>query len=562
MSRFERSIKYALDKTSGKILEAEKFFDKTNNPYERRTEYHSDKLDLLCLECGQDLIISSSKFDRFHFKHKPNHDPCILSDGNLMPEEQDMFNKILIAKESERHIELKTKIGTLLREVDGVDTSTISIDDKFIIIGDEKRRPDVYCKYKDKELVFEIQLSNLSLRYILSRYEFYKKHKMYLIWILDNFDIHNQGVLEKDIKKLSEHENFFKLDEDSTSFKLECEYKFPFLTYENHLHSKWLKKSVALSELKFDSTIFQAYFYNFGDNNEKRELEQEIKNDEIKTHKKKILEELRLQQAEKTAHKIINTIKELREKDNSCYINIKNQIDNLNPFALEIFNSALDLKSKETPVIKWIKSAKSKDWKFLDFIITCKRIDKDLNEKGQDEKTTFQTLIENENLENYHKESLLKSLLEFNYKLNSIDEEILSEFLQNPERYFLYKTCNQLTNRTLIPQVFKHPQVLYIIESAKRQKVIGYAYKTKKWIQIANLAIDNYKDYWDYIVLAFSHFNTWEQIKEEDTKGTFLKKFQNVYLATQNQNLELEELIKELYPEIFTEKEGKEGTSQ
>jgi hypothetical protein len=32
---------------------------------------------------------------------------------------------------------------------------------------DGKRNPDVYCKFQDKELVFEIQLSDLSLAYIL-----------------------------------------------------------------------------------------------------------------------------------------------------------------------------------------------------------------------------------------------------------------------------------------------------------------------------------------------------------------------------------------------------------
>jgi len=37
---------------------------------------------------------------------------------------------------------------------------------------------------------------------------------MFLIWILDDFDIHNQGTLERDIKYLTEYENFFKLDVD------------------------------------------------------------------------------------------------------------------------------------------------------------------------------------------------------------------------------------------------------------------------------------------------------------------------------------------------------------
>ena len=71
---------------------------------------------------------------------------------------------------------------------------TVIIDNKFIIKENGKRKPDVYCKFQDKELVFEIQLSDLSLNYILNRYEFYRRNGIYLIWILDKFDIHNQEL--------------------------------------------------------------------------------------------------------------------------------------------------------------------------------------------------------------------------------------------------------------------------------------------------------------------------------------------------------------------------------
>lgn len=186
MGRYERSIKIAFDKASGEILEADEVFDETKNAFELRRQYQKKDLLLSCCECEQDLMVSGSKFDRLHFKHKSGHDYCILSDGQLSPEEHEKFTEILKSKESDRHKELKNKIGLLLQEVEGINKNSIAIDNRFIIRGIEKRRPDVYCKYQGKELVFEIQLSDLSLGYILSRYEFYKKHGMYLIWILDN----------------------------------------------------------------------------------------------------------------------------------------------------------------------------------------------------------------------------------------------------------------------------------------------------------------------------------------------------------------------------------------
>ena len=557
MSQHERSIKFAFDKSSGEILEADEIFKKSNDPFEIRRQYHSNKINLSCLECAQDLTVSGSKFNRLHFKHKPGHTYCILSDGNLSPKEVNIFNSILVAKESERHIELKTKIGTLLRDVVGVDSSTISIDNKFVIRGDEKRRPDVYCKFKDKELVFEIQLSNLSLSYILGRYEFYKKHKMYLIWILDNFDIHNQGTLERDIKYLTKYENFFKLDENSISFKLECEYKFPFLTDENRLLTKWLKKSVSLSELKFDSSAFQAYYYNFGYNKTKAEKKKKKRDEEIQEHERKRLEELRLIEAKEKAENIIYEIRKLRKKKYFSFNNVKNQIDELNHFELEVFNSKLALKSSKTPIIKWIKSAKSEDFQFLDFLITCKKIEKDINEKTQKEITTFQAVFENENLKENEKDILLKKLIEFDYELNSNDREKINNFLSAPEKIFLFEICNRLINRRLTPHVFEHSKVIFIIESAKRQKLIGYKYKKKKWVQLANAAIQYYKEYWEYIELAFKYYNTWELVEQEDTKGSFSRKLHYYYLEMPQQNFELDELVKELYPEIYTENRDK-----
>ncbi|MBE0651829.1 MAG: hypothetical protein IH595_13430 [Bacteroidales bacterium] len=557
MSRYERSIKIAFDKSSGEILDADEVFKKSNDPFEVRRQYHSKEINLSCLECEQELIVSDSKFNRLHFKHKPGHSYCMLSDGDLTPKEQDIFNRILIAKESERHIELKNKIGKLLKDVDGVDTSTISIDNKFIIRGDEKRRPDVYCKFRDKELVFEIQLSDLSLGYILSRYEFYKKHKMYLIWILDDFDIHNQGTLERDIKYLTKHENFFKLDENSKSFKLECEYKFPFLTDDNHLLTKWIKKSVSLSELKFDSFSLQAYYYNFGDNKTKTEKKQKIRDEEIQEFERKRLEELRLQKANKKAENIINEIRKLRKKKYLSFNNVKNQIDELNHFELNIFNSKLALKSRKTPIIKWFKSARSEDFQFLNFLITCKKTEKDINEKTQNDITVLQTIIENKNLKESEKDFLLINLMEFDYELNSNDREIIRGFLSDPEKVFLFETCNRLNNRSLTSQVFKHSEIIFIIESAKKQELIGYKYKKKKWVQLANIAIQYHTEYWEYIESAFKYYNTWNLVEQEDTKGSFSRKLHNYYSEMPHQDFELDELITELYPEIYTENKEK-----
>ncbi len=205
MGNYDRSIKIAFDNESGKILEADKVLSESKDAFTFRKEYHEKKIKLSCCECGQDLIVSGSKFGRIHFKHKPGHSYCFLSDDKITPQEHEKFTEISRLKESDRHKYLKNKIGELLRSVHGVDLGSIAIDDKCIIKTNGRRRPDVYCRYKEKELVFEIQLSDLSLSYILNRYNFYKDNEIYLIWILDNFDIHKQGTLERETGFFSSH---------------------------------------------------------------------------------------------------------------------------------------------------------------------------------------------------------------------------------------------------------------------------------------------------------------------------------------------------------------------
>lgn len=551
MRRFERSIKLAFDKTSGEILEADEVFSETKESFNIRKQYHENNLNLSCCECEQELMVSGSKLDRLHFKHKPGHSFCILSDGQLTPKEQDVFIKILKNKESERHIELKTKIGNLLKDVDGVDLESIAIDNKFISRNGEKRRPDVFCNYKGQDIVFEIQLSELSLGYILSRYEFYKKNQMFLIWILDDFDIHNQGTLERDIKYLTEYENFFKLDESSDTLKLLCEYKYPFLTDDNRLLTKWLKKPVSLSELQFDTNVYQAFYYNFGSNKSKTEKKQKVREAELLKIERLKQEKLRLNRANDEVNKIINGIKHLRNNEHLSFDRIRMQIDELCPFKLKMLNEILRLKKRETPIIKWIEDAKREDYQFIEFLINCEKIEKDLNEMSSEDFTAFQAIVDNDQFNVYEKKLLLKKMLEYGYELKSNDLIKLKQLICDPEEIFLFEQSNTLVNRGLTPKIFEHSKLIFIVESAKRRELIGYKYPNNIWIQLANTAIQYYKEYWEYIESAFKHYKIWDKVEKGDTKGKFSKKLKNYYMTMPKQNSELDELINELYPEIY-----------
>ena len=563
MGRNERSIKIAFDRISGEVLDADEVFGSKKDAFQIRKEFHRDEVELYCCECKQKLNVSTSKYDRLHFKHQVNADYCILKDENLTPEELESFTKILKAKESDRHKELKNKIGQRLAKISGVDIESIAIDNKFILKENKKRRPDVYCKYKDKEVVFEIQLSDLSLRYILSRYDFYKENNIYLIWILDNFDIHGQSQMVRDIKYLSKYENFFKLDESCDEFKLSCQYKFPFLTDDNKLLTKWLNKSVPLNEIKFDSESYQIYYYNFGDNKIQREQERqkkeielkeiERKRDiELKEAKRKQEQEEELNNAKRKAKEIIYTIRELRRIKSQDFTPAKKLIQELDDYEIHILNEELNLNnrdsSKKPALMKWISEAMYVDFSFIDFVLRTEHILVDVNKKDINGETAFQEILKNKNIPKY---PILKGLFRRGYKLTTEDLNLIPEDnLDSLNEKFIYQTCDRLTDRRQVDKVFEHSKLIFIIESAKQNKIIGFKFKDGQWLAFANNAIYNHKEYWEYIELSFKYYGLWDKLISLDKNETFRKKVQDFYSNMPQQRYDFDRVFKSLYPEI------------
>ena len=552
MGRYDRSIKIAYDKATGEILDAEEIFHITKDAFQIRKKYHEKTLMLSCCECEQDLIISGSKYDRLHFKHKPGHEYCILADGKLTPHEHKAYTENLRTKECDRHKELKNKIGELLRTVPDIDKDSISIDNKFIVKEYGKRKPDVYCKFKNEELVFEIQLSDLSLGYILSRCDFYKENGIYLIWILDDFDIYNQGTLERDIKYLSKYENFFRLDENSNTFKLECEYKFVLSTNDNEILTKWVEKSVSLYDLKFDSKVFQVFFYDFGEN---KTMAEKLQKERIKECERRIVQEIKQENAERKVNDLISRIAEFRRDRVLVYDTISNDIHGMTDFEIKTLNRILSLEGKiingKTPLIKWIDNAKKHDVCFLEFILKTKEIKLDINKNDNLGRSPLQAIFQNNTI---HSKYLILALFQAGYRLTKNDNLALLEFLKqqliSDEEFYIIKTCDNLTNRELVPIIYHFSKLIFIIESAHQEKLITFNFTGNKRISFANNAIQYYNEYWEYIELAFKKFGLWDKLIQLDTKFTFRKKVEQFYMAMPKQKYDFDEVFKDLYPEL------------
>ena len=133
MKKSERLISIARDEITQDLLDANVIFEIDRKvDADIRRLFNEKKIIPTCVECQQGLTLSKSIYDRHFFRHLPNHSYCLLSDNSLTPQQQNDYIDIIRINESDRHKLLKNKIGKLISTVEGIDKSSIAIDNKFI----------------------------------------------------------------------------------------------------------------------------------------------------------------------------------------------------------------------------------------------------------------------------------------------------------------------------------------------------------------------------------------------------------------------------------------------
>jgi len=549
----DRAIKLAFDQQAGTFLHAEEVFANTRDAFAIREQY--SRRQLLCYECDEPLFIATSKFDRLFFRHGPNAGSCILKDQEFSSFELELYNNTLQAKESQRHRDLKNKIVELLKITDGVEKDSVFADTQYLFHGKEKRRPDVYCKYKGKEIVFEIQLSALSLRYILDRRDFYRKKGIYLVWILDAFDVNGQTHTERDIKYLSSYQNFFKLDEKSIEMRLLCTYKSPHINEKNQIITPWNKRSVTLAQLQFCSEELQLYYLDYAE----KLKEAEAKLEDIEADLRKKAQEKQEQQYHQRCQETVNGLMNRMAayyKGKYNFYKFQSFIDPLSQTELIMFNQKLNfnrIHKEQTQLNHYLSVATEEDYSFINFLLKEQRIEMDVNKNDLNGKSTLQQLLTNPFLYTC-KNMLLPTLFKRGYLLTQNDIDFYQQ-MQHPSQQdieadiVLLKAYNSLSDKQFADLIFRNSRLIEIIESARQKKIIGT--RLPGWLAVAMNLIINYKRYWKYIEKAFHHYGMLEVIVAQDKKGNFQKKVAEYKLNMPEQQEDVGELLLDLYPEIY-----------
>lgn len=216
---------------------------------------------------------------------------------------------------------------------------------------------------------------------------------------------------------------------------------------------------------------------------------------------------------------------------------------------MQVLNSRLEF-SKKSPIIRWLSTATPDDIAFIEFILGCNEIALDVNATDKDGKTAFQVVHENNRIRKYIP---VKLLFKRGYRLTEADKVFFSK-LSDIEiegiDIMVYEFCNNLNDRTLVDAVFNYTKQLFVIESARQKRIVGFNYKSNEWIAFANNAVDHYSEHWECIELAFKKYGLWDILTNSDKKGTFANKVQFFYSARPKQDYDFDKVFRDLYPEL------------
>lgn len=523
------AIRLVYDAETAEMFDADKVFAERSQGYEFRKAYHTNDQTLRCFACDEKATIGISGKGTLHFKHFPETGDCILKAGHYTRSERKLIEEHLSKKEGRHHIRLKEAIAEFLKATEGVDIPSIIVDSKFLKDQREKRRPDVYCMYHSKTLAFEIQLSKLPPKYLFKRHEFYKRNGIFLIWILDDFDIRGQSQSEKDIKYLNVHQNFFYFNIGSPS-PLVVQYKKMNVARSGKPYLEWTHDFVSLRDLTYETSDYQPYYVS---------LEHEQQASEI--------------QLFKARHTYLFTVlrKFYQGGEDKYILQIDYTIKNLDETDFEMLEKAVGLGSSNSLLLRAAKDAHPV---FLRYLLNHERFIYDVNTPSSDGTTILKNIL-------LHKSSNFRwpniyMLFARGYELTKADKEFVRTFSfgQETESWrlqYLIKLLvyNQLSERHFLDLYDAIDGPIKTILSAKYHRMIGF--NLPNFISLANNAIDHYPSAFKFIYRAFHHYKLIDVIEQEDRHGTFKAKYQKfISQESGKHNEETEYLLEKLFPEI------------
>lgn len=555
-----RTIETVLNLDTGQIIYANAFFELGDHivfPYrEKCQDAYKKKRDpfLVCDTCGQMVQISGGKGINGkikYFKHLKDSNDCPIKTDTKLSREDILRGKFNGQQEGALHIETKNHIYDFLclnKETKG----EISFAQQEMVNKSERnylewKKPDITSVFKEKKLVFEIQLATTFLDVICERQHFYKENKTFIIWVFKNFEIEadKQRFTQKDIF-YSNNRNAFILDQEAINLSrinndlsLLCQYQKPMANVEKIEH-EWESKYINLSELTFDEASYKVYYFDVdkAENEVKLEIDKKIsdrKEEERLLNEKR--EKIRLQEIEK--RKEAQSLIEIEQEEFRLQEIEREKQHEKNKAGRQkaIDEEQLDYENKNALFFERLK----RDYTNLSPLQII------FNSGINEIHTKIDELFRNGY--NPTKGDLTFLKIEYQIELSNYKTSFRNSIL-----YFLSLTIihTKLKNN---PDYLKHlsriERVLIAILSIKEKKVIGYSFKTlveipnhfynpRGKIEFAHIILEAIKTYY-----GLDDF-----LRIEDKKGNFKRKLEEYNIANPVKELSYNQIISSVFKDL------------
>lgn len=266
-------------------IDAWEFFQKpTDEIFHIRRELQDaiicDNPLYVCKYCGQMVKISGRNTERGRasfFSHLYDSDKCDLKTTTGVSKALINARKYGEHGESQRHKEIKAIIENALNDENSKKKGVGDVQKEKTVFGLHPlfkwRRPDVYCRYNDLEIVFELQLSTTFACVIAERECFYKMNHIFLVWVF-NFDENEKHVdlrnmMMKDIY-FENHNNVFIIDKEAweeglrrKELVLKCDWLESNGLWHYSGNDNYCSKGefVTLSDLEYNKTTYKPYYH-------------------------------------------------------------------------------------------------------------------------------------------------------------------------------------------------------------------------------------------------------------------------------------------------------------
>nr|VFK12444.1 MAG: hypothetical protein BECKLPF1236B_GA0070989_103519 [Candidatus Kentron sp. LPFa] len=239
---------------------------------------------IACALCYQPVVIVGTQQQEYFFKHGYESGDCPIKTLGKYSQEEINRMKYNGAKESIRHIDLKSAISSALQGKNSACTD-VQQERRITSRGLSKnwRKPDVQARCEEKQLAFELQLSTTFLDVIVEREKFYQSEKIFMLWVFDGFTESGSRFTEKDIYYPNNRNAYAITDEtrqrsrERRELVLMCHYQKPLID-SGAIVKQWMTREVTLSDLTFDKSTWRAYYFDY--EKEEAQLAKQLKQQE------------------------------------------------------------------------------------------------------------------------------------------------------------------------------------------------------------------------------------------------------------------------------------------